>query len=156
MFVWKVTQISSSFPPNCSSYFEHNAFNNSGVADKYQKVSAGFTCPNRDGTLSTSGCIFCSERGSGDHIKFCSNSHTIENFISDQVKNYFTTYKAERANKFIAYFQNFTNTYDSISNLKLKYDSALIDNRIVALAVATRPDCINEDICKLLKSYCDK
>ena len=45
VFVWKVTQISSSFPPNCSSYFEHNAFNNSGVADKYQKVSAGFTCP---------------------------------------------------------------------------------------------------------------
>jgi radical SAM protein (TIGR01212 family) len=114
-------------------------------------IDGGFSCPNRDGSISNGGCIFCSERGSGDHIKFCSNSHTIENFISDQVKNYFTTYKAERA-----YFQNFTNTYDSISNLKLKYDSALIDNRIVALAVATRPDCINEDICKLLKSYCNK
>ena len=94
-------------------------------------IDGGFSCPNRDGSISNGGCIFCSERGSGDHIKFCSNSHTIENFISDQVKNYFTTYKAERANKFIAYFQNFTNTYDSISNLKLKYDSALIDNRIV-------------------------
>ena len=119
-------------------------------------IDGGFSCPNRDGSISNGGCIFCSERGSGDHIKFCSNSHTIENFISDQIKNYFTTYKAERANKFIAYFQNFTNTYDSISNLKLKYDSALIDSRIVALAIATRPDCINEDICKLLKSYCDK
>ena len=70
-------------------------------------IDGGFSCPNRDGSISNGGCIFCSERGSGDHIKFCSNSHTIENFISDQVKNYFTTYKAERANKFIAYFQNF-------------------------------------------------
>ena len=119
-------------------------------------IDGGFSCPNRDGTIGNGGCIFCSERGSGDHIKFNSNSCHIENFISDQVKNYFTTYKAERANKFIVYFQNFTNTYDSISNLKIKYDSALIDDRIVALAVATRPDCINEDICKLLKSYCDK
>ena len=119
-------------------------------------IDGGFSCPNRDGSISSGGCIFCSERGSGDHIKLQSDSCCIESFISDQVKNYFNTYKAERANKFIAYFQNFTNTYDSISNLKLKYDSALIDDRIVALAVATRPDCINEDVCKLLKSYCDK
>ena len=119
-------------------------------------IDGGFSCPNRDGSISNGGCIFCSERGSGDHIKLQSESCCIESFISNQVKNYFNTYKAERANKFIAYFQNFTNTYDSISNLKLKYDSALIDNRIVALAIATRPDCINEDICKLLKSYCDK
>ena len=55
--------------------------------------------------------------------------------------------------KFIAYFQNFTNTYDTIPNLKAKYDSALIDNRIVGLSIATRPDCINEDITKLIKSY---
>lgn len=95
------------------------------------------------------GCIFCSEKGSGDHIKFSEN-------ISNQVENYFKSYKAQRANKFIAYFQNFTNTYDTLENLKLKYDSALIDERIVSLAVATRPDCINEDVVKLLKSYSDK
>lgn len=76
--------------------------------------------------------------------------------ITNQVKAYFTSYKAKRANKFIAYFQNFTNTYDTIENLKAKYDSALIDNRIVALAIATRPDCINDDIAKLLKSYSNK
>ena len=112
-------------------------------------IDGGFTCPNRDGTVSTGGCIFCSERGSGDHINFTKS-------ITEQVQNYFLSYKAERANKFIAYFQNFTNTYDSISNLKAKYDAALIDDRIVALAIATRPDCINEDICKLIKSYSDK
>ena len=112
-------------------------------------IDGGFTCPNRDGNVSTGGCIFCSPKGSGDHINYVQN-------ISDQVKNYFSSYKAERANKFIAYFQNFTNTYDSIENLKQKYNSALIDDRIVALAVATRPDCINEKIVKLLKNYTEK
>lgn len=112
-------------------------------------IDAGFTCPNRDGSAGFGGCIFCSEKGSGEHIK----SHQD---ISKQVKNYFNSYKATRANKFIAYFQNFTNTYDSLENLKFKYDSALIDDKIVALAIATRPDCINEDIVKLIKSYSNK
>ena len=112
-------------------------------------IDGGFTCPNRDGTISTNGCIFCSEKGSGEHIN-CAES------ITKQVKNYFLSYKAQRANKFICYFQNFTNTYDSIHNLKLKYDAALIDDRIVGLQIATRPDCINENVCKLLRSYCDK
>lgn len=112
-------------------------------------IDGGFTCPNRDGSISKHGCIFCSERGSGDHIKAVPE-------ISTQIENYFNSYKAERANKFIAYFQNFTNTYAPVEVLKTKYDSALIDDRIVALAVATRPDCINEDICELLKSYTNK
>ena len=123
-------------------------------------IDAGFTCPNRDGTKGIGGCIFCSEKGSGEHIM--ANNHfensTIEYFsnISEQVKNYFSSYKAERANKFIVYFQNYTNTYDKIENLKLKYDSALIDDRIVGLEIATRPDCINEEIAKLIKSYSKK
>lgn len=112
-------------------------------------VDGGFTCPNRDSTISTGGCIFCSEKGSGEHIQSA-------NSISEQVIDYFNSYKAERANKFIVYFQNFTNTYDTIPNLKKKYDAALIDNRIVGVSVATRPDCINEDVCKLLHSYLDK
>ena len=112
-------------------------------------IDGNFTCPNRDGKVSTGGCIFCSERGSGDHINSCTS-------IPNQVQSYFNSYKSKRANKFIAYFQNFSNTYDSIDNLKKKYDSALIDDRIVALAIATRPDCINEEICKLIKSYTNK
>lgn len=112
-------------------------------------VDGGFTCPNRDGSISTGGCIFCSEKGSGEHIKSATN-------ISEQIQNYFKSYKAERANKFIVYFQNFTNTYDTIPNLKRKYDATFIDDRIVGLSIATRPDCINEDICKLLHSYLDK
>lgn len=112
-------------------------------------VDGGFTCPNRDGTKGYGGCIYCSERGSGELINNCGD-------IEKQVKHYFTTYRAERANKFIVYFQNFTNTYDTIENLKKKYDSALIDDRIVGISIGTRPDCITEEIAKLLKSYTSK
>ena len=112
-------------------------------------IDGGFTCPNRDGTAGIGGCIFCSEHGSGDHLNSSKN-------IQAQIESYFSSYRSTRANKFIAYFQNFTNTYDTIANLKLKYDSALIDDRIVALAVATRPDCITEEVVKLLKSYSEK
>lgn len=112
-------------------------------------IDGGFTCPNRDGTCGIGGCIFCSSTGSGDHLN---NNFSIPN----QVKSFLNSYRGQRANKFIAYFQNYTNTYDDINNLKLKYDSALIDDRIVALAIATRPDCITEDIAKLISSYSNK
>ena len=111
-------------------------------------IDGNFTCPNRDGTKGIGGCIFCSEKGSGDHLH--------KDTITNQITNYFNSYKAERANKFIVYFQNYTNTYDSLKNIKKRYDSALIDDRIVGLSIATRPDCINDDIAKLLKSYTNK
>lgn len=112
-------------------------------------IDGGFTCPNRDGKCGTSGCIFCSSKGSGELINSEPN-------ISNQITQYFQTYRSKRANKFIAYFQNFTNTYNSVENLKKKYDSALIDDRIVALDIATRPDCINDDVAKLISSYMPK
>ena len=111
-------------------------------------IDAGFTCPNRDGTKGVGGCIFCGERGSGEHLKNVD--------IAEQVKKHLESYRGERANKFIVYFQNFTNTYDTIDNLKKKYDSALVDNRIVGIQIATRPDCVNEDVAKLLSSYSNK
>ncbi len=113
-------------------------------------IDAGFTCPNRDGSLSYEGCIFCSEKGSGELIKF-SNLN-----ITKQVQNFLNSYRGKRANKFIVYFQNFTNTYDSVPNLKAKYDAALVDDRIAGLSVATRPDCITEEIAVLLESYSKK
>lgn len=113
-------------------------------------VDGNFTCPNRDGTYSTKGCIFCSEKGSGELIKYNNSS------IKEQVQNFLNSYRGKRANKFIVYFQNYTNTYDTLENLKNKYDSSLIDNRIVGISIATRPDCINEDIAKLLYSYKNK
>ena len=112
-------------------------------------IDGGFTCPNRDGTKSSSGCIFCSEKGSGDHLNSGDS-------ITMQIKNHLTSYRGKRANKFIAYFQNFSNTYDTIENLKEKYDAALIDNRIIGISIATRPDCINKDVVNLLKTYTNK
>lgn len=122
-------------------------------------IDGNFTCPNRDGTSGFGGCIFCSERGSGEHIKISHAPGSIEysiNNISTQVKNYFSSYRSQRANKFIVYFQNFTNTYDTVENLKLKYDAALINDKIVGISIATRPDCINEEIAKLISSYSQK
>ena len=123
-------------------------------------IDGDFTCPNRDGNVGTGGCIFCSERGSGELIR---NSNTKSDSIEDvvqnisfQVRQYFNSYRSERANKFIVYFQNYTNTYDSIDNLKRKYDAALIDDRIVGLAIATRPDCINEEVINLINFYTNK
>ena len=112
-------------------------------------VDGGFTCPNRDGAVGFGGCIFCGERGSGEQLMLSS--------IENQIKTFFNSYRANRANKFIVYFQNFTNTYKSnITELKKIYDSSLIDNRIVGIQIATRPDCITEDIVKLISSYSQK
>lgn len=109
-------------------------------------VDGGFTCPNRDGRCGVGGCIFCGESGSGDLKRNLS--------ITQQIQNHLKSYRGERAEKFIVYFQNFTNTYDSLENLKKKYDEALsASEKIVGLSIATRPDCIDEKIAKLLKSY---
>ncbi len=107
-------------------------------------IDGGFTCPNRDGTCGTGGCIFCGERGAGEHI-----DPTLS--IKEQVKKALKS--ADPCEKFVAYFQNFTNTYADVATLKKRYDAALIDDRIVALAIGTRPDCIDEEKAALISSY---
>ncbi len=107
-------------------------------------IDGGFSCPNRDGTCGTGGCIFCGERGAGEHIApgigigLC-----VRDFLSSQNQH-------KTADGYIAYFQNFTNTYAPVSVLRERYEQALIDPRIVALAVGTRPDCISEPVAQLL------
>ena len=125
-----------------SRYNRLNEYYKLKFEDRTLKISVdgGFTCPNRDGKCGIAGCIFCSEKES----------------ISKQVKDHLNSYRAKRANKFIVYFQNFSNTYDTIENLKQKYDSSFIDERIVGISIATRPDCINENIAKLIQSYSNK
>lgn len=118
-------------------------------------IDGGFTCPNRDGSRGTGGCIFCSKMGAGDLIKYRQNE-TLQS-IRSQVTGFLNSYRGERAEKFIAYFQNFTNTYDSIPNLKLKYDTALnVSDKFVGLEVATRPDCLDDKVAELLASYSDR
>ncbi len=114
-------------------------------------INGGFTCPNRDGTLSKNGCIFCSEKGSGD---FAGNvDSSINKQIADQIS---LLSKKWKSSTYIAYFQSYTNTYDTVKNLQKKYFEALNVKNVKGIAIATRPDCINEDIAKLLSQINEK
>lgn len=104
-------------------------------------LDGGFTCPNRDGKCGVGGCIFCGERGAGEHI-----GGKID--LSSQVAAFFRA--RPKVKGAIAYFQNFTSTYAPVEVLKEKYLSALCDDRIVALAIGTRPDCIDGEVADLL------
>jgi radical SAM protein (TIGR01212 family) len=118
-------------------------------------VDGGFSCPNRDGKCGFGGCIFCGEMGAGENIKYRLNDCL--DSIRSQIEGFLSSYRGDRANKFIVYFQSFTNTYDSLDNLKQKYDVALsTSDKIVGLQVATRPDCVDDDVAKLLASYKNK
>ena len=108
-------------------------------------LDGGFTCPNRDGTKGVGGCIFCGERGAGEHVN---PEQTIEEEARAQLDHY---ERRKEKGGFVAYFQNFTNTYADPDTLKKIYNSALISDRIEAVSIATRPDCINEEIVQVLK-----
>ena len=115
--------------------------------EKIYKVSldGGFTCPNRDGKVSKGGCIFCSENGSGDFT--ATKLKSIHAQIEEQIELVSKKYKGD---KYIAYFQNFTNTYAEVSYLRKIYEEALSHEKIVGLAIATRPDCLEDDVLELL------
>ncbi len=116
---------------------------------KTYKISldAGCTCPNRDGTKGTGGCIFCSQNGSGDFISARNLSITEQveqgkKLVESKIRGR----SGARQGKYIAYFQNFTSTYGDPVKLLSKYREALLCNDIAGLAIATRPDCLNDEI----------
>lgn len=134
-------------------YFSLNSYLKNKFGSKVVKLSidGGFSCPNRDGRIAYGGCIFCSEDGSGEFA----GDRNIS--ITQQMNEQLTLLETKWPNsKYIAYFQNFTNTYDSVENLRKKYDEALSFPNVVGLAIATRPDCLNEDVLKLLQEYNSK
>ena len=108
-------------------------------------LDGGMTCPNRDGTKGTGGCIFCSEGGSGDFAERYTGN--IETQITDAISRISGKTKAE---KFIAYFQSYTNTYAPRPYLEKLFCTAVEDERIAALSIGTRPDCLPPDIIGLL------
>jgi radical SAM protein (TIGR01212 family) len=114
-------------------------------------VDAGFTCPNRDGTLSRTGCIYCNARGSGtgQHHQGLSVRQQLTRSRAPVIKRF----KTER---FLAYFQAFTNTYAPVEHLRRVYEEALAVQGVVGLAVGTRPDCVDAGIIDLLASYTEK
>lgn len=110
-------------------------------------LDAGLYCPNRDGTISKGGCIFCDEVGSYSR---CNASDTIQNQILKSAQKLQEQFKAEA---FIAYFQSYSNTYAPVDKLKEIYDSVFFDNRIVGISIGTRPDCVNSEKLDLISSY---
>lgn len=129
----------------------YNSLNNylrNKFGKKVYKISidGGFTCPNRDGKISTGGCIFCSAKGSGDFATSKSLS------ITQQIEQGKERVRSKtKDNSFIAYFQAFTNTYAPIDVLESKFTEAINHKDIVALSVATRPDCVDEEVLSLLE-----
>lgn len=129
----------------------YNSLNNylrNKFGKKVYKISidGGFTCPNRDGKISTGGCIFCSAKGSGDFATSKSLS------ITQQIEQGKERVRSKtKDNCFIAYFQAFTNTYAPIDVLESKFTEAINHKDIVALSVATRPDCVDEEVLSLLE-----
>ena len=107
-------------------------------------IDAGFTCPNRDGTLDTRGCIFCSAYGGGEFAEggssICAQLQQAKARVRGKIKD----------GKFIAYFQSFTNTYAAVPRLRSLYTAAMEPEDIVGLAIGTRPDCLGDDVIALL------
>ena len=109
-------------------------------------LNGGMTCPNRDGSLSYGGCTFCSEGGSGD---FAANYQVS---ISAQIAEAKTRIQQKtNCNKFIAYFQAYTNTYAPISHLRRIYTEAILESDVVALSIGTRCDCLSNEVLDLLE-----
>lgn len=108
-------------------------------------LDAGFTCPNRDGTVGTRGCIFCSEFGSGE---FAEKGNDIITQLENAKKR---VESKNKSGKYIAYFQSFTNTYASVQKLEKLFSMAISPDYIVGLSVATRPDCLSQKTVELLK-----
>lgn len=112
-------------------------------------IDAGFTCPNRDGFVSTGGCIYCDGRGSKLRQKGELPS------VAEQIASGKKYYKPH-ASKYIAYFQTFTNTYAPVEKLRAIYDEALAQEDVIGLSIGTRPDCLGSDVIGLLSGYAKK
>jgi len=132
-------------------YRDYNTYLREIFGERVQKISldAGLDCPNRDGTISDRGCIYCDSRGSGTGAMI-HRGLSIEEQIMEGRRNMGRRYGAKR---FIAYFQSFTNTYAPALRLKQLFDEALSHPDMVGISVATRPDCVSHEILKLLGSY---
>lgn len=133
-------------------YYSLDYYLKQTFGEKVYKVAldGGMSCPNRDGTVSTGGCIFCSNGGSGDFAA----KHDKDNDITKQIESGINSLKANGkfvGEKFIAYFQSFSNTYASVSYLENIFSQAINHPLISALSIATRPDCFNEEIYNLIE-----
>ena len=133
-------------------YNQYSAYLKNKFGVKVYKITldAGFSCPNRDGTISTGGCIFCDEGGSFSQAH--SNLLSIEEQIEEGVKTLSVRFKAQ---KFMSYFQAYSNTYKPVKELEKIYNASLCRDDIVGLSIGTRPDCIDDEKLDLIAGYKD-
>ncbi|MBD3241699.1 MAG: TIGR01212 family radical SAM protein [Chitinivibrionales bacterium] len=135
---------------NDKRYYDLNTYLRERFGQRVQKITidAGFTCPNRDGTRGTGGCIYCNARGSGTGAS--ARGLSIREQLEQGKQSLQRRYKARA---FIAYFQAFSNTYGSLDRLRGAYDEALSVDGVVGLSIGTRPDCVDGPTLDLLQSY---
>ena len=114
-------------------------------------LDAGFTCPNRDGTISNEGCVFCDNGGSFSQL-YPSNI-SVKEQLDLGITLAIDKYKAE---KFLAYFQAYSNTYKPVNELKIIYDEALSHEDVIGMSIGTRPDCVDEEKLDLISDYTKK
>lgn len=135
-------------------YYSLDAYFKYTYGEKCYKlaVDAGFTCPNRDGSLDTRGCVFCSVGGSGD---FADKYN-----INSQIEAGLARFDKMAGKKFVIYFQAYTNTYGNVDYLRSIYTEALEQEQIIGISIATRPDCLGDEVIALLeelkKEFSDK
>ena len=129
-------------------YYSYSRFLKERFGEKVYKISinGGFTCPNRDGTLSTGGCIFCSEGGSGEYSESALLPVSRQIALGKEQSS-----RKYSGGRYIAYFQAFTNTYAPVERLRALYEAAIAPEEIVAVAIGTRPDCLPEEVLDLLE-----
>ena len=132
-FIWGHTRRFNAY----SNYFKQLS------GERVQKVTinAGFTCPNRDGTISQNGCLYCDNQAFNP--SYCNPQKSIAQQIEEGIEFHKNRYR--RANKYLAYFQAFSNTYAPLSDLKKIYQQALDNENIIGLVIGTRPDCIDDE-----------
>ena len=139
MFLWGDNRRFNSY----NSYFTRE------FGGRVQKISidAGFSCPNRDGMISTGGCTFC--RNDAFNPSYCRPEKSIRQQIEEGIEFHKRRYR--RANSYLAYFQAFSNTYKPVDELEKLYREALSVEGVIGLVIGTRPDCLNDDILQMLK-----
>jgi len=142
-----------AFWNNAKRYYDLKSYwqNRFGCRVHKLPIDAGFTCPNRDGQVATGGCIYCDGRGSALRQTGALPS------IGEQIRRGKEYYRRRgKAQKFVAYFQTFTNTYAPVDRLKALYDEALAAEDVIGLSIGTRPDCISDETIALIRSYAER
>jgi uncharacterized protein len=142
-----------TFWNNTKRYYDLKSYwiNRFGCRVHKLPIDAGFTCPNRDGSVATGGCVYCDGRGSA--LRQAGPLPP----VGEQVRRGKAFYRQRpKAEKFIAYFQTFTNTFAPVADLRALYDEALAAEDVIGLSIGTRPDCVPDETLDLIRSYAER